>query len=102
MLDNIYNGANLENQDIMIRDYHFALRLPNAAPRDINSIKGWINGTDCIARAESQFLEEQDDMTNLGGTIDHAVTCIEIVVETIAFGFAARLRKVKQHLQSYH
>jgi hypothetical protein len=85
----------------MIRDYHFALRLPNAAPRDINSVKNWINGTGCIARAESQFLEEQDDMMNLGGTTDHAVTYIEIVAETIAFGFAARLRKVRQHAQSY-
>jgi hypothetical protein len=78
----------------MIKDYHHVLQLPNAAARDIKSIKNWINGTGCIARAESEFLEQHDDMVNLAGTFDNAVHFVEMVAEKIAFRVSAHVRKV--------
>jgi hypothetical protein len=79
----------------MMKDYHHAMRLPNASPRDITSIKNWLNGTGSIARAETNFLEHQHDMANLTGALDSAVNYIEIIVERLAFRLAARIRKVK-------
>jgi hypothetical protein len=78
----------------MIRDYHHVVQLPNAAQRDVKSIKNWIEGTGCIARAESEFLDRQDDMVNLAGTFDNAVHYVEIVAEKIAFRISARVQKV--------
>ncbi|KAF1941275.1 hypothetical protein EJ02DRAFT_348290, partial [Clathrospora elynae] len=84
----------LSEYDTMMRDYHRAMRLPDADPRDVNSIKNWMDGTGCIAPAKSEFLERRDDLANLGGTLDSAVNYIEIVVEKLAFRLAAHIRKV--------
>jgi hypothetical protein len=78
----------------MIRDYHHVLQLPNAAKRDVTSIRNWIEGTGCIARAESEFLERQDDMANLAGTFDNAVHYVEVVAEKIAFRISTHVKKV--------
>ena len=78
-----------------MRDYHHAMRLPSASPRDITSIKNWLNGTGSIARAETNFLEHQHDMANLTGALDSAVNYIEILVERLANRLAAHIRKVK-------
>lgn len=77
----------------MIRDYHYVMRLPGAEPRDINSINNWIDGTGSIARMESAFLQRPDDMSNLIGTPDSAVSYIEIAVEKIAYRLSVHMRK---------
>lgn len=83
----------------MIRDYHYAMRLPNAHARDVESIQNWIGGTGCIARAESDFLQHPDDLANLTGTLDNAVTYIEILIANIACGLSRYIREVAPTLR---
>ncbi|KAF1992972.1 hypothetical protein P154DRAFT_591726, partial [Amniculicola lignicola CBS 123094] len=87
--------TSLSEYDTMMKDYHYVMRLPNASPRDIISIKNWLNGTGSIARAETNFLEHQHDMANLTGALDSAVNYIETFVERLAERLAAHIRKVK-------
>jgi hypothetical protein len=84
-----------DKTDTMMKDYHHAMRLPSASPRDIASIKNWLDGTGSIARAETDFLEHQHDMVNLTGALDSAVNYIEILVEKLPKRLAAHVRKVK-------
>ena len=79
--------------DSMLRNYDHALRLPNADLRDIKSIQNWVDGTGCLARPDTEYLELQHDLMNLTGTLGGAVTQIEIVVENIALRLATQIRK---------
>lgn len=78
-----------------------SLQFRNADPRDISSISNWIEGTGCIARAESGFLEKEDDMANLSGSLDDAVSFIEIFVEKWAFKVARLVKQVSAHFTSF-
>jgi hypothetical protein len=77
----------------MMRDYHHAMRLPAASSRDITSIKNWVNGTGGIARTETDFLSYPNDIANLTGALDSAVTTIEILIERALFRLSVPIRK---------
>ncbi|KAI8941754.1 hypothetical protein NX059_002958 [Plenodomus lindquistii] len=79
----------------MMRDYHFAMRLPSASHRDITSIQNWLNGNGSISTAETTFLSHNHDMANLAGALDSAVNYIEILVEKAAFRLSVHIRKVR-------
>jgi hypothetical protein len=79
----------------MLEKYNHVLGLPKAGVRDIGSIKNWIDGTGCIARKESEYLEMDEDMLNLTGPQDGAVTRIEAMVEDCVVWLRLRVFKVE-------
>lgn len=44
---------------VKIEQNHRALSLPEPSERGVESLKNWIQGTSCISRLESQYLENQ-------------------------------------------
>lgn len=86
--------ASLSEYDAMMGDYHTAMRLPAASPRDMDSIRNWLDGTGCIARDETAFLSHGDDVANLTGTLDSAVDNVEIFIERAACRLSVPLRKL--------
>jgi hypothetical protein len=68
--------------------------LQDAPKRDIGSIQNWIEGTGCIARDESAFLEKENDIVNLASPRDYAIANLEPVIETIVMYFCKWLKKV--------
>jgi len=80
----------------MLRDYHHAMRLPTASPRDITSIQNWLHGTGSIAGPETDFLSHPHDLANLTGTLDSAVLTIETFIERLAFVLSSPIRRIKR------
>lgn len=78
----------------MMRDYYHAMRLPAASPRDITSIKNWVNGPAGIARVETEFLSQKQDMVNLTGALDSATASMETLIERAAFRLSSPIRKL--------
>lgn len=80
--------------DSMLKEYHHALDLTAADKRDVSSIKHWIDGTGCIQRKESHYLDMQDDLLNLTGPVDGAINRVETVIEDCAVWIALHIFKV--------
>jgi hypothetical protein len=78
----------------MIERSYRVFALPDAPERDIGSIQNWIEGTGCIARDESAFLEKENDLFNLASPRDYAIANLEPVIETIVMYFCKWLKKV--------
>ncbi|OJD28905.1 uncharacterized protein BKCO1_10400011 [Diplodia corticola] len=85
--------AALSEYDSMMKEYQHALHLPAADRRDVVSMKNWIEGTGCIQRKESRYLDLEDDLLNLTGTVDSAITRIETVIEDCAVWIAHHICK---------
>ncbi|KAB2107124.1 hypothetical protein AG0111_0g4687 [Alternaria gaisen] len=86
--------VSLSEYDTMMRDYHHAMRLPAASPRDITSIQNYLDGTGSIAIEESAFLSHRHDLANLTGALDSAATSIEYLIERAACRLSYPIRKL--------
>ncbi|KAF2726708.1 hypothetical protein EJ04DRAFT_582518 [Polyplosphaeria fusca] len=88
----------ISEYDSMMKDYQHALHLPDANQRDVVSVQNWINGTGCIARAETAYLDRIDDLAGMARSHDGASHRTEIAVEKIASILGAFIRKRLQFL----
>lgn len=61
------------------------------------NLRTWINGTASISRHESTYLQYEDDMVNLTGASDSALSFIEDAVGDIFFFIERCCRKVSIH-----
>ncbi|TVY84244.1 hypothetical protein LSUE1_G001354 [Lachnellula suecica] len=77
--------TSLAEYDTMMEQSHRVMALPDPSKRDISSLKNWVEGTSCLSRLESLYLEDHEDLLNLTGTVDNAVTRIESLVEDSFF-----------------
>ncbi|KAL2011080.1 hypothetical protein VTN00DRAFT_3798 [Thermoascus crustaceus] len=57
------------------------LQFNNATPRAVMSLRNWINGNACIAREETEFLENDHDLLTLATPEDSTLKDIEDWVE---------------------
>ncbi|KAH7159602.1 CHAT domain-containing protein [Dactylonectria estremocensis] len=72
--------SRLADYDDFLEKTHRMLSYDSAKSRDVTSLRNWVDGTACLARNESGYLEERDLMT-LGETRDNALSSIEDWVE---------------------
>ena len=86
--------------DGMLEQNHRALSLPESNERDIQSLRSWVQGTSSLARQETSYLERYDDLVNLTGSADNAVTRVGSIVEDCAFWLDTRLRRVRANRPS--
>ncbi|KAF3765712.1 hypothetical protein M406DRAFT_257392, partial [Cryphonectria parasitica EP155] len=71
----------LDEYDDMIEKSRRTLSLPPAADRDIDNLKTWTEATGCISRRETEYLEKQQDLANLIGSSDTAISYCHSLVE---------------------
>lgn len=57
------------------------LSYDHANPRDVHSLHNWVNGTGCLSRDETAYLEEGRDMISLAYSNDCAVEQLKHWVE---------------------
>jgi hypothetical protein len=74
------------------------MSLPSPKSRDVNNLKKWIKGTACIARSESIFLDREEDILNLTGSSDSAVTFVEDTMGDVLFWLQRRFQRVRSTL----
>ena len=86
----------------MIDDFVWRIRYTSnidlARSRDVQSLQNWVDGTGCIARAETSYLEKQSDLVSLGRQGDNAVQQLQIWVEDMLIRYWQDFRKV--HVQN--
>jgi hypothetical protein len=83
----------------MIEQNHRILCLPEPSDKDVQSLKNWIEGTSCLARQESAYLEDSGDLLNLSEPVDNTITWMESLVEDSLFWinfFARRVSKIQE------
>jgi hypothetical protein len=57
------------------------LSLPKPFERDIRNLRRWTQGTRSVSRRELRYLEIEDDLMNLTGSPDTAITFSESLME---------------------
>jgi hypothetical protein len=70
------------------------LSYDRAKSRDVLSLRNWVDGTACLARNESEYLEERDLIT-LGTTQDNALSFLQDWIEDRFMYWYSGYRQVK-------
>ena len=70
------------------------LSYDRAKSRDVSSLRNWVDGTACLARNESEYLEERDLIT-LGTTQDNALSFLQDWIEDRFMTWYSGYRQVK-------
>ncbi|KAK8061059.1 hypothetical protein PG997_015280, partial [Apiospora hydei] len=73
--------SSLAEYDEMLQHGHRTLSLPKSSEREVQNLKDWTAGTCCISRQETDYLERSDDLANLTGSPDIAISYVESLVE---------------------
>ncbi|KAF2184808.1 hypothetical protein K469DRAFT_708576 [Zopfia rhizophila CBS 207.26] len=84
----------LTEYDVMLVQNHRVLSLPSAKQRDLNNLKKWIKGTASISRQESAYLESEEDLINLTGSRDIALTFVEDLIGDCIFVIERGIRRI--------
>jgi hypothetical protein len=74
----------------------YMLSLDAAEARDIESLQNWSNGTGCIAREETAYLEHSRELASLAPFRDSALLKVEIWVEDVLIRFYRGFRNVRE------
>lgn len=61
------------------------LSMPEPRTRDVDNLRNWTAGTGCISRPETNYLERGNDLSNIVGLTDSAISYSESVVEECVF-----------------
>lgn len=69
----------------MLERYTHALSLPQPFDRDVQNLKRWTDGTGSVSARELKYLDLGNDLMNLTGSLDTAITFSESVVEDCTF-----------------
>ncbi|KAI0023063.1 hypothetical protein F4780DRAFT_125743 [Xylariomycetidae sp. FL0641] len=71
----------LADYDHFIKRTQRVLSFPSAEGRDVASVQNWVSGTGCMAREETAYLSQQDELVSLAPVVDSAVLRFETWVE---------------------
>ncbi|KAF2675630.1 hypothetical protein K458DRAFT_411097 [Lentithecium fluviatile CBS 122367] len=71
----------LADYDNMITRNRLILGFETARPQAITSLRNWVAGTRCIARAEVAYLQHPRDLLSIAPTDETVITWLEAIVE---------------------
>ena len=67
-----------------------------ATTRDVESLRRWVDGTGCLARDETTFLQHEKDLMKLVAPFDTATAKVEPLIEDALIFLASKLPLVSQ------
>ena len=70
------------------------LKLLPAPKRDVDNLQRWLEGNSCLARSETAYLNETNDLLSVRGYSAEALPQLESWVESVMVYFYHRFRKV--------
>ncbi|KAF3069920.1 hypothetical protein CFAM422_006836 [Trichoderma lentiforme] len=73
--------------DAFLERHQRALTLSTAPSRPVSNLCNWVESKGSIARAESAYLEHQEDTFTLAEPEDNIISWLETLAEYIAFYF---------------
>ncbi|KAI0419438.1 hypothetical protein F5X98DRAFT_335120 [Xylaria grammica] len=71
----------LANYDSLLQGTHKILAIDSALPRDVLSLQHWVNGTGCLCRKETEYLDHKSELISLAPSSDRAAKRLEDWVE---------------------
>ena len=71
------------------------LEFRDAIPRDISSLKHWVEGNASLARDETAYLERDTDLMSVVGVEDNALSRLLALLEHFLVRNFKRFRKVR-------
>lgn len=74
--------------------------MPRSWERDTDNLRNWTEGTGSVSRKETTYLETEEDLANLTGSADLAMSFSESVVEDCVIyldGLISRVCKPREH-----
>jgi hypothetical protein len=80
--------------DGMVERSYRCFRLQEAAKRDVTSLQNWLDGTGCISRDETAFLDKEGDLASLASPPDEAIASFEPLIEQIVMRLCKLFKKV--------
>jgi hypothetical protein len=82
------------NLDSFNERIHRTLCFDPAQPRDVLSLRNWVNGTGCLDRKETAYLAQYRELVNLAPSGDSATIQLESWVEDKLIRFYEGFRQV--------
>ncbi|PNP44348.1 hypothetical protein TGAMA5MH_03954 [Trichoderma gamsii] len=79
--------AALADYDAFLERHHRALSFSTAPARPVSTLWKWVDGTGCVARAETAYLEHGEDLVSLATPEDSIVTWLETLAEYASLYF---------------
>ncbi|KAL6803301.1 hypothetical protein GGI42DRAFT_342612 [Trichoderma sp. SZMC 28013] len=90
----------LENYDAFLERHQRALTLSTAPARPVSNLCNWVESKGSIARAETAYLEHQDDIFSLAAPEDNIISWLETLAEYIALYFNKWFAKAENPQES--
>ncbi|KAI0401134.1 hypothetical protein F4802DRAFT_582041 [Xylaria palmicola] len=66
-------------------------------PRDIYSLRNWVNGNGCVSRQETAYLDIEQDLLSLAGPGDRATSQLEAWIEDNLIEYCPGFRSLPSH-----
>ena len=82
--------------DALVERTFRSLSLEPAKSRDMQSLQNWIDGTGCLARAETAYNAHHEDLVNLTPSHDQSITYLDSFLGDALVRLYRRLSKVKE------
>lgn len=76
--------------DAFLERHRRALSYSTAPARPVSTLWNWVDGTGCVARAETAYLEHGEDLVSLATPEDNIVTWLETLAEYASLYFHKR------------
>lgn len=84
----VERADNFDNfTDAFLERHRRALSLSTAPARPVSTLWNWVDGTGCVARAETAYLEHGEDLVSLATPEDNIVTWLETLTEYVSLYF---------------
>ncbi|KAL7934282.1 hypothetical protein V8C35DRAFT_39002 [Trichoderma chlorosporum] len=77
----------LADYDAFLERHQRALSFTTAPERPVSTLWNWVDGTGCVARAETAYLENREDLLSLATPEDNIVTWLETLAEYASLYF---------------
>ena len=92
--DIIVDEQLLESEDKLLAQAHQAFNFPGTSERDVTSLKNWVHGNSCIARSETTYLNQRDDLASLTAVHDDTIFQPESILEDFLVWWDTWMRPV--------
>ncbi|KAH8879228.1 hypothetical protein GQ53DRAFT_854994 [Thozetella sp. PMI_491] len=89
-------SASIDDYDLLLEKTQSALKFSRAAPRDVISLRNWVDATGCLSRPETQFLNHELELISLASD-DSAMKKLEDWVEDLLVRYYKGFRMLSQH-----
>ncbi|MCJ1238458.1 hypothetical protein MMC14_006447 [Varicellaria rhodocarpa] len=90
----------LAEYDSLVDRSHRILSLSAASERDVESLQNWVTGTSSLAREETAFLDNHNDLLKLVEPADEAISSLEPFIEAVILKFRKWTRQQSQSMIS--